>query len=152
MLQVLPSLVASGQALGAGDPTHTFFEAPRSAVVMGDDIAATDWPKRLAHPSDEGQFEVLVEKQAAPFQASGCSSRYLVVRMPASVSVKDDPAIKAAIARKVGFYNQMLEAYGKGQPISFDVFAGPYGKRLPSGQIALTGCNLFFSEPTGHDR
>jgi hypothetical protein len=141
-----------GQAQDARDPTRLAFDAPRSAVVMAGDIANTDWPARLASPSDEGQFEVLVRKNAAPVQAPHCNSQYLVVRMPASVSIGNDPATQAAVARKRQVYDRMLDAYTKGQSIHFDVFAGPYGKRLPNGEVALTGCNLFFQEPAAPHR
>jgi hypothetical protein len=144
-----------GLALGIGalaaqasaEPTATSFEAPRDAVVMADDIAATGWPTRLAKPSAEGQFEVLLRKTATTIKAPACDSPFLVVRMPASVSIKPDPAVQEAVARKRQTYERMLDAYQHGKPMRFDVFAGPYGKRTPGGGIVLTGCNLFFTEP-----
>lgn len=114
---------------------------------MGADIAATGWPPRLAMPSEEGQFEVLVSKDAAPFQAPGCIDRYLIVRMPGSIAIGDNPGAAAAVARKRQAYTRLLQAYREGQSIHFEVFAGAYGKRLTGGQVALTGCNLFFTEP-----
>ena len=52
---------------------------------------------RLATPSDEGQFEILVRKEAAPVVSSRCASEYLVVRMPATMA--EDAAGQAAMAR-----------------------------------------------------
>ncbi len=114
---------------------------------MGDDIGRTDWSTRLAHPSDEGQFEVLVRKSATHIQAPDCKSDYLVVRMPASVSIGANPATRAAVAQKREYYNQLLAAYDKGEPLHAEVFAGPYGKRNRDGTLVLTQCNLFFVEP-----
>ena len=137
------------RALDADDPTHIAFNVPREAVVMGQDIARTDWPVRLAKPSGEGQFEVLVRKTAAPVVAPGCHSAYLVVRMPASVLTSShDLATQAAIRQKRSVFDRMLQDYDAGRPMRFDVFAGPYGHRGPNGKIVLTGCNLFFEEPT----
>ena len=138
--------LASGAA--AGGPTDRLaisFEAPRAAVLMGSDISRSNWPMRLATPSEEGQFEVLVSKDAAPVSSPHCKSQYLIVRMPASVG--KDPATRAAVARKRQEYARLLTAYNEGRPIRFEAFAGPYGKRLADGRIALSGCNLFFVEP-----
>jgi hypothetical protein len=145
---VVPLLAGRGGAAQSGkDPTETAFDAPRGAVVMGRDIAGTDWSPRLATPSAEGQFEVLVRKSATPFKAPGCGSRYLVVRMPASVSTEPDPPVQTEVARKRRMFDRMLDAYQHGASIHFDVFAGPYGKRTPDGEVLLTGCNIFFKEP-----
>ena len=136
-------------AHASDDPTHIAFNVPREAVVMGQDIARTDWPTRLAKPSAEGQFEVLVRKTAAPVVAPGCNSAYLLVRMPASVLTSShDLATQAAIRQKRIVFDRMLQDYDARRPMRFDVFAGPYGHRAPDGQIVLTGCNLFFEEPT----
>ena len=139
----IAAAIGAGRAegLGAGDPTRTSFEVSRDSVLMGRDIAQSEWPMRLASPSAEGQFEVLVLKSAAPVSSPDCRSRYLVVRMPASIENQ------SAVQLKIRQYERMSAAYNQGQPIRFDVFAGPYGKRLPDGQIRLTGCNLFFVEP-----
>jgi hypothetical protein len=66
MLLVIPGLTArDGLAQFKSDPTRTTLDVPRQAVVTGDDTVHTDWPARLAHPSNEGQFEVLVRKEPA---------------------------------------------------------------------------------------
>lgn len=129
------------------DPTLTMLDVPRQDVVMGDDIGRTDWPTRLAHPSAEGQFEVLVRKSATDIQAPACRSAYLVIRMPASVSVGADPAAGAAVARKIQYYDELLAAYNQGRPFRAEVFAGPYGKRSRQGKLVLSQCNLFFAAP-----
>ena len=131
-------------------PTGVSFDAPRAAVRMAGDIAGAGWPSRLATPSDEGQFEVLVRKEAAPVVSSRCASDYLVVRMPATMA--EDAAGQAAVARKRRQYENMLAAYTADRPIHFDTFAGPYGKRLPAGKLELSGCNLFFVEPSANNR
>jgi hypothetical protein len=135
------------RAHASDDPTRMAFDVPREAVVMGDDIARTDWPTRLARPSKEGQFEVLVRKIATPIQAPDCKSQYLVVRMPASIAVGDDLAIQAAAGQKRSLFDHMKDAYANGQPMHFDVFAGPYGRRATNGKVVLSGCNLFFQDP-----
>jgi hypothetical protein len=135
-------------AQSSSDPTRTMLDVPRKDVVMGDDIGRTDWSTRLAHPSDEGQFEVLVRKSATPIQAPDCKSDYLVIRMPASVSIGPNPATQAEVARKRQYYNQLLAAYEKGEKLHAEVFAGPYGKRNRDGALVLTQCNLFFVEPS----
>jgi hypothetical protein len=137
----------NGAALGSNDPTRIGFDVARDAVVMGDDIARTEWPMRLARPSKEGQFEVLVRKTATPIEAPGCNSRYLVVRMPASVEFGHDLAIQASIRQKRELFDRMMDAYANGRPMHFDVFAGPYGHRAANGQVILSGCNIFFEEP-----
>jgi hypothetical protein len=131
------------------DPTRMMLDVPRQGVVMGDDIGRTDWSTRLAHPSNEGQFEVLVRKSATSIRAPACKSDYLVIRMPASVSIGPDPATQAEVARKRRYYAQLLSAYDQGEPLRAEVFAGPYGKRDPDGRLELTQCNLFFVEPVG---
>ena len=152
MFAVLFAQIHGATASAAKDPTETSFEAPREAVVMANDMAATGWSTRLATPSAEGQFEVLLRKTSTKIKAPECDSPFLVVRMPASVSVKPDPEVQQAVARKRQTYERMLDAYQRGMPIHFDVFADSYGKRAPDGDIVLTGCNLFFQEPgeVGH--
>jgi len=148
VLFVSQGLTAPGAfAQSKSDPTRTTLDVPRQAVVMGDDIARTDWSTRLAHPSNEGQFEVLVRKSATQIQAPDCKSDYLLIRMPASVSIGSDPATQAAVARKRQYFDQLLAAYDKGESLHAEVFAGPYGKRGPGGALLLTQCNLFFVEP-----
>jgi hypothetical protein len=56
--------VAAASAQASGKPAEASFEAPRNAVVMGEDIALTKWSTGLAKPSAEGQFEVLLRKDA----------------------------------------------------------------------------------------
>jgi hypothetical protein len=117
---VVPLLAGrSGAAQSGKDPTETAFDTPREAVVMGPDIAATDWSMRLATPSAEDQFEVLVRKSATPFKAPGCNSRYLVVRMPASVSTEPDPSIQNEVARKRRMFERMPDTYRHGGSIHF---------------------------------
>jgi hypothetical protein len=129
------------------DPTLTLLTMPRQEVVMGDDIAHAGWSPRLAHPNSTGQFEILVRAAATPFRAPACRSRYLVVRMPASISVAPDAATDAAAARKRRFYDRLQRAYDHGEPLRFAVFAGPYGTRQPDGTVVLSACNLFFVPP-----
>jgi hypothetical protein len=150
---LLVALAAITDAAHAGSgqaQTVISFEVARSALLMSGDIAGSGWPTRLAAPSDEGQFEVLVRKDAAPLLAPHCQSQYLVVRMPATMA--EDAAGQAALRRKRHLYADMLTAYNDGQPIHFDVFAGPYGKRSRNGKIELSGCNLFFVEPSATKR
>ena len=128
------------------------FVLPRSAVVMAQDIGATGWPTRLASPSDEGQFEVLILKASAPLRAPHCENRYLVVRMPASVAVGPNPVVEAGAKRKKHVFDTMLDRYRRGADISFDVFTGPYGKVASDGKLELSGCNLFFKEPVATGR
>ena len=135
-------------AVAGSDPTRTWLDVPRADVVMGDDIAHTDWSTRLAHPSDEGQFEILVRKSGTPILAPGCHSQYLVIRMPASVALHPDRATEQAAARKHRFYSDLLANYESGKPLHVEVFAGPYGKREKNGRLVLSQCNLFFVEPS----
>lgn len=152
----LATTIITALALGASragaqqDATRFRFEASRDAVLMGEDIVRGDRPARLATVSEEGQFEILVRKNAAPVLAPHCRSTFLVLRMPASIG--EDEATRAAIARKRRVYDGFLEAYRAGQPLELDVFAGPYGRRLPDGQVELTDCNLFFVEPAASGR
>jgi len=141
-----PGRASLAEALGQHDPTRLSFEAPSQAVLAGADIGRTEWPTRLATPSAEGQFEILVRRDAAPVLSPHCSSRYLVVRMPASL--ENGPAAQADVEQKRQQYDRILSDYSKGHPIHFDVFAGPYGKRLPDGRVELSGCNLFFEPNT----
>ena len=138
---------STGNANGPQDPTGMSFDLSRADVVMGDDIARTKWPARLARPSKDGQFEVLVRRTATPVQAPGCNSPYLVIRMPASLGPGDALAIQTAVGQKRQQFDTMMAHYESGQPLHFDVFAGPYGHRATNGQIILTACNLFFQEP-----
>jgi hypothetical protein len=148
-LSILPVVgFPAAFARSGSDPTSIALDVPRQDVVMGDDIGRTDWSTRLAHPSAEGQFEILVRKSATDIRAPDCKSRYLVIRMPASVSIGVDPATEAAVARKQAYYNELMAAYQKGEPLHAQVFAGPYGKRNSNGQLVLTECNLFFVAPT----
>jgi hypothetical protein len=149
---ILAAVLLSYAAQASDNPTHVTFDAPREAVVMGNDIARTGWPMRLAKPSKEGQFEVLVRKTAVPVQAPDCKSPYLVIRMPGSVGRGDDLAVQAAIGQKQDVFDRMLDAYTNGRLLHFDVFARPYGRRAANGQIILSGCNLFFEEPVSPHR
>jgi hypothetical protein len=135
-------------AQSSADPTRTTLDVPRQDVVMGADIGRTDRSARLAHPSDAGQFEVLVRKSATPIRAPDCKSDYLVIRMPASVSIGPNQATRADVMRKRKYYDRLLAAYEKGEPLHAEVFAGPYGRRNQYGAIVLTQCNLFFIEPS----
>jgi hypothetical protein len=146
LLTALALTMAAAHARSGGGQTAISFEAPRTAIRMAGDFAGSGWPGRLATPSEEGQFEVLVSKDAVPVLSPRCQSKYLVVRMPATMD--EDAAGKAALERKRRLYADMLAAYNDGRPTHFDVFGGPYGKRLPDGKIEISGCNLFFSEPT----
>jgi hypothetical protein len=137
---------ALAETLGQHDPTRLSFDAPSEAVLVGADIGRTEWPTRLATPSAEGQFEILLRKDAAPVLSPHCSSRYLVVRMPASL--ESGAEAQANVERKRQQYARILSDYSKGRPIHFDVFAGPYGKRLPNGRVELSGCNMFFEPNT----
>ena len=112
---------------------------------MDGDIGHSGWSARLATPSGEGQFEVAVRKDVVPVLSPHCRNRYLIVRMPGSVG--EDTATRVTIERKRQQYAEMLTAYNAHRSIHFEVFAGPYGKRLPNGQIELAGCNLFFVNP-----
>jgi hypothetical protein len=114
-------------------------------VVLGDAIAKTEWPTRLATPSAEGQFEILVRKAAAPVRAPRCASSYLVVRMPATLD--ESSAGKAVLAAKLRQFEALKAAYAAGGTLRFRAFAGPYGARDRAGRLVLTGCNLFFVEP-----
>jgi len=150
---VTAALVISAMAVAAPlaaspdtDPTHITFDVPSIAIVMGEDMRHTEWPPRLATPSAEGRFEILLRKTAAPIKAPACHSQFLVVRMPASVSIGNDAATRAAIKQKRAVFNRMMDDYKNDRPIHFDVFAGPYGRKT-NGQVILTGCNLFFEEP-----
>ena len=128
------------------DPTRVVFEAARDAILMGPDIGRSEWPTRLATQSEEGQFEILVRKDTVPVLSPHCRSRYLVLRMPASLG--DDLESRATLERKRQEYRRMQAAYAEGRPIRFEASAGPYGKRLEDGRVELSGCNLFLAEPS----
>ncbi len=145
---ILIGVLASIPAADAAGTLDVTFSVSPSAIVMGPDIAGTDWPTRLATPSDEGQFEVLVAKGSVPVRSPACESRYLVIRMPASVAIGDNPAVAAAVMRKKALFGRMMELYNRRETLTLHVFPGPYAKRAPDGRIELTGCNLFFQEPT----
>jgi hypothetical protein len=149
-LTALALIVATAHARPGGSKTTISFEAPRTAIRMAGDFAGSGWSDRLATPSEEGQFEVLVSRDAVPVLSPRCHGKYLDVRMPATMA--EDATGRASLERKRRLYSNMLAAYNDGRPIHFEVFAGPYGKRLPDGKIEISGCNLFFSEPTSDNQ
>jgi hypothetical protein len=146
---LLPLLAAAlpASAVPAGDPTRVSFTVPSADVVAGDDMAAAKWPTRLAVPSAQGQFEVLIRKTAAPVLAPHCHGQFLVVRMPASIAIGGSAATTQAVVRKRAAYDDLIATREAGRPIRFDVFAGPYGHKH-GNRLELAGCNLFFVEPS----
>ena len=149
-----PALIlaaSTAAALPGQEATRLSFTVPSADVVAGEDMRGTGWPMRLATPSAEGQFEVLVKKAASPVLAPRCHSAFLVVRMPASIAIGDSTETRQAVARKQQAYAALMAARAASRPIRFDVFAGPYGHKR-GGTLELTGCNLFFVEPPAKDR
>jgi hypothetical protein len=138
LLVMVPASAAIGSA-------PVSFTVAAGDVVMGEAIGRTDWSTRLATPSAEGQFEILVRKSAAPVQSPHCASQYLVIRMPASLDTDDSG--RQAIRRKIDLYKRFVAEQAAGHPLHLRVFAGPYGHFLSGGALSLTGCNLFFAEP-----
>ena len=70
----------------------------------------------------------------------------------ASPAVGPNPVVEAGAKRKKHVFDTMLDRYRRGADISFDVFAGPYGKVASDGKLELSGCNLFFKEPVATGR
>lgn len=141
--------LACGPGFAAADPTGFTLEVPAEAVLMGAAMARAGHSLRLATPSEEGQFELLVRPDATPVLAPHCRGR-LILRMPGTIP--RDAAGQAAVARKRAKHDRLLAAWQAGQRLRLDVFAGPYGRRRGDGRVELSGCNLFLIEPNSADR
>jgi hypothetical protein len=119
--------------------------AAKDVLIGHAQLQKAHWPRKLMDaPTEEGQFEILIRKNAVlPIDAPHCSQPWLLVRMPAVQS--RDAQFRLLVAKQKLLYRHYEEQVLAGEKVSLSVSSSGYGRRNSKGKLQLNGCNLWFS-------